>query len=258
MCRLLAFSFTENTNKQKRIDCISEFRKLANSGMVPKGIESGHKDGWGISLYTKGSELPFLYKSAYAADTDQSLILEDYITEEVFQSGLVHLRKKTVGEATRANSHPFVSGSYSFIHNGTVERGPGPYQELAPLCESVTDSERLFRHFLQLQEGKKTLPAYIEMLISTRDNYPTYSALNTMLHDGKCLYISRVINTNHPEYEALELGNYYTLYLGKNERGDIIVSSEKIECEDVSYVLLENNSVYVIDLEKGSQEIINL
>lgn len=258
MCRLLAFSFGEYTTQKEKIDLITSFRNLSETGMVPKGIDKGHRDGWGLSLYTKGNDVPFMYKTASSASLDDYLVLEDYFKDNILQSGLAHIRKKTVGEASRANSHPFVEGVYSFIHNGTVERGNGPYAELTPLCESVTDSERLFRHFLQIKGEKSTLKAYTEMIVSTRDNYPTYSALNTMLHDGKHIYISRVMNITNPQYTELDLENYYTLYLGKTSNGDMVVSSERLDYKDVSYILLTNNTICAINLETGTHELFSI
>lgn len=258
MCRLLSFSFTENTNQQDKINCISSFRKLATSGMVPKTIRSGHHDGWGISLYLENEELPILYKSISSADDDKDFIDKDFFKENVGQSGLAHLRKKTVGETSIPNTHPFTDGVFSFIHNGTIEKGDGPYKELNSVCKGVTDSEKLFRKFLQIRENKNTLDAYLEMITTTKENYPTFSAVNTILHDDKFIYVSRVMNTKYPDYILLDLENYYTLYVGKSEDGDVIVSSEKINYKNMDYFLLPNDSVCIINLETGNQEIISL
>lgn len=258
MCRLFSFSFKENTKQQDRLDLISSFRKLATCGMVPKTIESGHYDGWGISLYTKNEELPILYKSISTANNDKDFKDTDFFKENQEESGLIHLRKKTVGETSISNTHPFVEGIYSFIHNGTIEKGDGPYKELNSLCKGATDSEKLFRKFLQIKENKNTLEAFLEMLKTTKENYPTFSAINSILHDGKSIYISRVMNTKYPEYIPWGLEDYYTLYVGKSEDGDIIVSSEKINYKNTEYFLLPNDSVCVIALETGNREMVSL
>lgn len=258
MCRLLAFSFTENTKQQDRINCINSFRKLATFGMVPASIEKGHRDGWGVSLYDENTESPILYKSIFSADEDKDFVDRDFFKENIKQSGLAHLRKKTVGENSLVNTHPFIDGVYSFIHNGTVEKGDGPYKELNSLCKGVTDSEKLFRKFLQIRESKNTIDSYLEMLVNTKENYPSFSAINTILHDEEFIYISRVMNTKYPDYVPLDLENYYTLYIGKSEDGDIVVSSEKIEYKNMGYFLLPNDSVCVIDLKSGNHKIISL
>lgn len=258
MCRLLTFSFKENTNKQDRIECIDAFRKLARSGMVPTTIESGHGDGWGLALYKGDEESLNVYKSVSAADVDQEFSGENFFKENVGQSGLAHLRKKTVGDTTLSNTHPFVEGIYSFIHNGTVAKGDGPYEELTSLCQSATDSERLFRKFLQLRAEKNTLDAYVEMLRVTKENYPLFTALNTMLHDGERVYISRVMNTSHPLYESLGLERYYTLYRGESKDGDVVVASEQIPYKGIEYSLLPNDSVCMIDLATGTYSMVEL
>lgn len=258
MCRLLAFSFNEKTQQQDRINCINYFRKLATFGMVPKTMESGHHDGWGIALYSTNEEFPILYKSILSADIDKNFVEADFFKENIVQSGLTHLRKKTVGELSLLNTHPFVDGIFSFIHNGTVEKGDGPYKELNSLCKGITDSEKLFRKFLHLKESKNTLDAYVEMLVTTKENYPTFSALNTILCDGEFIYISRIINSKNESYIPLDLENYYMLLVGKSEDGDVIVSSEKIEYKNTEYFLLPNDSVCIIDLKSREQKIISI
>lgn len=258
MCRLLAFSFDENTCKRDKIDCVANFRKLACDGMVPKGMEKGHVDGWGLSVYGDDGGSPFIYKSIFKADEDVDFVGGEFFKNDTKQSGLAHLRKKTIGETSLENTHPFTEGIYSFIHNGTVERGEGPYEELAPLCKSVTDSERLFRKFLKLREEKDTLQAYKEMLRTTKENYKTYSALNTMLHDGKHIYISRIMNTEHPDYARLGLEDYYTLFAGENKKGNIVICSEKIESEEIDYFLIENNSLCIINLQNKTRTMVPL
>ncbi len=258
MCRLLAFSFKANTNKQDRIDLVSSFKKLATIGMVPTSIEKGHRDGWGISLYDEDNPLPRVYKSVSQGDKDGKFLANEFFKNYLTQSGLVHLRKKTVGETSVVNTHPFVRGIYSFIHNGTVERGDGPYKELALLCESATDSERLLEKFLEIKKEKETLPAFIEMLSITKENYKNFSAINTILCDGNDLYVSRIINTEHPQYESLGLGNYYSLFVGRNEKDEILITSEKLEYKDMKYSLLPNNSVFTVNLESGEEKFILL
>ena len=258
MCRLLAFSFRENTHKQNRLDLLDSFRELACTGIVPRGLPLGHHDGWGLSVYSQKEDGPISYKSVSSALHDEDFIPSEFIKDEISQSGLVHLRKKSVGEKSILNTHPFVEGEFSFIHNGTVEKGDGPYKELSSLCVGETDSEKLFRKFLSLQKERSTLDAYVEMLATTKELYPTFSALNTILHDGKYVYVSRVVNTENPLYISFGLENYYTLYIGASKEGDLVVSSEKCAYKDITYSLLPNNSVCVIEVATGAQTLIAL
>lgn len=258
MCRLLAFAFKETTTEEERVNTISAFQALAKTGTVPLTIEKGHYDGWGIAVYTVGVTEPKVYKSTLRADDDSRFDATALLHGGVFQSGLAHLRKKTVGDTAFVNTHPFVEGKYSFIHNGTVQKGDGPYVELSSSCGGVTDSERLFRKFLTIANEKPTLDAYLEMLLTTKERYPGFSAVNSILHDGTYMYISRFINEGYPDYVRFGLEDYYTLYLGRTSNGDIIVCSEKLPFKDIEYTLLSNNTISVINLATGEQETVEV
>lgn len=254
MCRLFAFSFNKDTEIEEKISCINSFKKLSITGSVLNISSPGHADGWGLAVYQGSNDLPYLYKSITSAGMDNDFKAESFLLEKGEESGLIHLRKKTIGEASLVNTHPFVEGIYSFIHNGTIAQGDELYTELSSCCEGATDSERIFKRFLEIKknESMTTTQAYTQMISETRDLYPTYSALNTILHDGDCLYVSRVINKNNTKYESHTLEKYYTLYLGVTGNKDIIVSSEEIPYKDVTYNLLPNESISVITLTSGS------
>ena len=127
-------------------------------------------------------------------------------------------------------------------------------------CDGSTDSERIFRKFLELKNDGTitTATAYTKMINETMGLHPAYSAINTILHDGGCMYVSRVINTKNTNYEASVLENYYTLYIGITANRDIIVSSEKIPYKDIAYSLLPNESISVINLKNSSVETFQL
>jgi glutamine amidotransferase len=261
MCRLFAFSFNNTTQESDKLSYLKSFRELAHRGAVLDSTKKGHEDGWGLVVYENNTPLPVLYKSTECSLIDTDFSPTQFLKEKSSQSGLVHLRKKTVGEASIANTHPFVSGAYSFIHNGTIAHGEKePYQELEMICDGVTDSERLFKKFIEHKEwGKVSVQdAYIKMLLETKTKYPGYSAINTILHDGDRIYVSCIINTQHPHYSQEEVEKYYTLYLGVTPHGDVIVCSEKINEESVSYKLIPNCSVCSIDLVTQKQEMVPL
>lgn len=258
MCRLFAFSFNKDTEQEKRVFYINTFRQLSITGSVAVTSSPGHADGWGIAVYEENKE-PYVYKSIVSAALDTDFVPSAFLKAKIAESGLVHLRKKTVGGTTIQNTHPFTEKKYSFIHNGTVAKGDEPYAVLTKECAGDTDSERLFRHFLEITKtGIKTEEAYRMMLRETLASYPTFSAINTVLHDGERIYVSRVMNTNYPEYEERHLEKYYTLYIGSNNHGDIFVSSEQLAHDDTRYSLLANNSVCVIDIAKGTHVVTTL
>ncbi|MBP6888131.1 MAG: class II glutamine amidotransferase [Candidatus Pacebacteria bacterium] len=256
MCRLLAFSFSKKTSNQNKIDILTSFRSLALTGVVPKTITPGHPDGWGVALYQEEQRTPVVYKSTKSADSDRVFIAQAALLLENKITGIAHLRKKTVGELSSENTHPFTVGAFSFVHNGTVtQKDGGPYYTLRDLCRGSTDSERLFQKFLQIKdkEAKDAGGAFVKMIQETKEIYEEYSSLNAMLHTEDKVYIARCYNENHPKSEVLGFEDYYTIYLGKCKDGTIIFSSEKIITTDVEYSLLPNYSVTVLDL--ASNEI---
>ena len=256
MCRLLAFSFTPETNKEERVSCINSFKTLSTSGSVLPMSTSGHADGWGFSLYKEKRVTPFSYKSVLSAVEDSRCKVESFFDGGIYESGLVHLRKMTVGGASLVNTHPFIESEYSFVHNGTISQSEKLYENLSAYCEGSTDSERLFRRFLEIKKNEivSTQTAFTKMLKETKELYPEYSAINTILHDGVCIYVSRIINQHNTKYTFSDTEKYYTLYVGTTKCGDTIVSSEKIPYEDIVYTLLPNDSVSVITLSSGILE----
>lgn len=256
MCRLFAFSFQNSTQEEKRIQYLSIFKELSISGAVLNKNNPGHMDGWGAATYKRDTLFPSVYKSIIPASNDQEFLDKDIFKNGIPETGVVHLRKKTVGEATLPNTHPFVQEEYSFIHNGTIGTDC-PYSEFSEECQGVTDSERLFRKFLAIKKSEKisTLEAYKKMITETKIAYPLYSAINTILHDGNFVYISRVINFENLQslYKKEDIEEYYTLYIGKTKSGDNFVSSEKIAEDDIVYTSLPNNTFCVIDRSTGTE-----
>lgn len=257
MCRLFGFAFSDTTKENKKIEYLNSFRQLALTGAVLNQSVPGHQDGWGTAVYTEGVTIPSVYKSIHSAlYDDNNFDSHQLFQNNIPQSGVAHLRKKTVGEVSLLNTHPFVDGTYSFVHNGTICASEQTYGELATSCDGNTDSERLFKKFLEIKKNDNlsTEEAFRVMLLETKRLYPGYSAINTILHDGDALYVSRVINTDRPhlEYTKDQMESYYTVYLGKTKNGDNFISSEKINIDDIVHTSLSNNTFCVIDRTTGA------
>ena len=146
MCRLFAFSFHADTVNNSKHSFVDSFIKLSEHGAVLPTSSPGHHDGWGIVSYSSSKDIAVHYKSVSSAHCDTQFRSDVLFKDSNSRSGLVHLRKKTVGETLIENTHPFVDGVYSFIHNGTISHS-GTYANLSAVCEGATDSERLFRRF---------------------------------------------------------------------------------------------------------------
>ena len=122
------------------------------------------------AMYPSDKNVPHQHRSVKSAHLDETFDEDLFFREGFSQSGLVHLRKKTIGETLLENTHPFIHGSYSFIHNGTVSHAEA-YPTLTSHCKGGTDSERLFRRFLEIKatKGLITLDAYREMLLEVQN-----------------------------------------------------------------------------------------
>jgi predicted glutamine amidotransferase len=113
-------------------------------------------DGFGVAWYGSRAE-PGLYRDILPAWSDPNLkSLCRQISSPLF---LAHVRASTGGATSRMNCHPFVSGNWSFMHNGQI----GGFERLRRRLESAisddlydrlegtTDSELIF--LLMYQEG---------------------------------------------------------------------------------------------------------
>jgi len=135
-------------------DIIFSFSGLRQRG----GKTAHHADGWGLALYEGKVARTFLEPTAAANSP-----LAKFVAQNPIKTLLAvgHIRKRTRGPVSLANTHPFVRELWGrhwvFAHNGTV-RGArqlklGRYRPMGS-----TDSEH----------------AYCYLLESLRDAYPEY------------------------------------------------------------------------------------
>ncbi|MDX8477110.1 class II glutamine amidotransferase [Mesorhizobium sp. VK24D] len=118
-------------------------------------------DGFGLAWYGDRPE-PGLYRDILPAWSDPNLkSLCRQIKSGLF---LAHVRAATGGATSRMNCHPFVSGRWSFMHNGQI----GGFEKIRRVLENslsdavfdqregTTDSELFF--LLMLDEGLSADP----------------------------------------------------------------------------------------------------
>ena len=90
---------------------------IAQSHCAQEAKSPTNGDGFGLAWYGDRPE-PGLYRDILPAWSDPNLIsLCRQIRSGLF---LAHIRASTGGATSRANCHPFVSGRWSFIHNGQI------------------------------------------------------------------------------------------------------------------------------------------
>lgn len=135
MCELLGMECNVPT------DIVFSFAGLAARG----GRRGPHADGWGLALYD-GPAARFFHET----DPASSSALVEYVRTHPIKTllAVAHVRKRTQGPTSLANTHPFVrelwGRTFVFAHNGNLRgmRGlvtRGPYRPVG-----TTDSERAF------------------------------------------------------------------------------------------------------------------
>lgn len=118
-------------------------------------------DGFGVAWYGERPE-PGLYRDILPAWSDPNLkSLCRQISSPLF---MAHVRASTGGATSRSNCHPFVHGSWSFMHNGQIggfdklrrRLEAAISDDLYESLEGTTDSELFFA--LMLENGLDTDP----------------------------------------------------------------------------------------------------
>jgi glutamine amidotransferase len=164
------------------------------SGLALRGGETGHhSDGWGLALYEGRAVRTFLEPSAAAKSA-----LADYIRANPIKTllAIAHVRKRTRGKVSLANTHPFVrelwGRHFTFAHNGTV-RGVRrlPTGRFRPIGN--TDSEyafcvmldRLRSTFRDYPRDREALWKAVARIGRTLGHRGTF---NFLMGDGSHLY----------------------------------------------------------------------
>jgi predicted glutamine amidotransferase len=223
MCRILGI---RNFDFRKHRELLENFARLADTGMVVRGWEPGHRDGWGIGWSRENRS--FVHKSGNSILRDRKTYLEKL--EAVGSSGIliVHLRKSAwKGTTSAANSHPFKHKDLMLAHNGTILDYKKLLKKTSPACRPASgalDSE-VFLRFLSSSLSASGAGATRELTGQTlkksfsfiEDNC-SYSALNCVIAHKSGMYAYRDF-TQHADY--------YSLY--RAERGQAcIICSEPI------------------------------
>lgn len=158
-------------------------------------------DGFGVAWYGQRTE-PGLYRDILPAWSDANLqSLARQIRSRLF---LAHVRASTGGLTSRSNCHPFISGRWSFMHNGQIGHFDRLRRRLEQhLCDDIygqkhgsTDSELIF--LLMLENGLDQDPAAaLQRTVAVIVNEALQAGLSPFLRltaafsDGSRLYAIR-------------------------------------------------------------------
>lgn len=188
MCRLLGLV------ANKPVDIEFSLRRFTE-------FSTYNPDGWGIGWYENNS--PKVFKQGISAKDRESQL--PHLSMEVRSKIIIaHVRKGTGTPPSEVNSHPFQSRNWLFAHNGSVDRG---YlfsllrDDYKNGLKGKTDSEVYFYWILQCIEESKDVIEGIKKAVN-KITSRSYSGLNFVLSDGKCLYSFRY-SSNSKDYYSL-------------------------------------------------------
>lgn len=186
MCRLLGIASSEST----------EFRMILRES--PRSIATlsqEHSDGWGLAIHDAAAKTWRVHKGVERASDDAA-----FHAHAVGSRGellIAHIRKRTVGETSLANTHPFERGPWVFAHNGTIASLGWVRSRTSPARAAEvlgqTDSELFFAYLLTVLDAAPPGERDRALAAAVRDarNEPGFGSFNFLLSDGAVLYAHR-------------------------------------------------------------------
>lgn len=221
---------------------------LYTQSYAPREMSSGvvNADGFGFSWYDSArGEEAFCYKSILPIWGDGNLRgLARYVT-----SGhvLANVRSATPGQGVdHANTHPFVSGPFSGMHNGFVDNFHETlYRRLREslsdesfrLLRGSTDSEHIFGAFLDGARDGTDLAAALEAALDRAAGLApdTRMSLAFVVSDGRTMAISRA--SRHMPAPSL-----YMAWGHRTFADGVLIASEPFD-EDPAWRMLPAQTV---------------
>jgi glutamine amidotransferase len=186
-----------------------------------------HDSGWGIAYYA--GEEPRVERFAHAAYGDPSFTEAARAESRLF---VVHVRRATVGGLKLENTHPFMRDRFTYCHNGTILQ-PAKLRELsdrAPVGD--TDSELFFNALMTMLDPDDVIGS-LRRTVEVVCERCSFSALNFLFCDGKCLYAYRFgLYKLFSLVRSLDLDadtrTNYHLHLAPHGEHVVLVSSEQL------------------------------
>ncbi|MCC6811092.1 MAG: class II glutamine amidotransferase [Deltaproteobacteria bacterium] len=210
MCRLLGIFSNEAV----------EYRMILRE--APKSLcalSREHPHGWGLAVFAHSVGW-HVEKAAECADTDSRF--HEVALGSRGVSMVAHVRKRTIGELSHRNTHPFVRGSWVFCHNGTIVDVDWLARQCSParLAErqGETDSEILLAFLLSRLDA-----AACELNVpDARFDDVLRKACDEMTARGEAFGSVNFLMSNGETCYAHRFGR--SLYLLERSAGDPLVS----------------------------------
>jgi predicted glutamine amidotransferase len=156
-----------------------------------RALSHEHRDGWGVAIRTADGW-------RIDRDTKSAAVCNRYLELAAIEATLAiaHVRNKTVGDISLANTHPFRRGPFVFAHNGTVRDLAAVIARSAPehlaALEGDTDSERLFAFVLTHIDEAGDISRGVAAAVRALHAITDVGSVNFLLSCGARLYAHRL------------------------------------------------------------------
>lgn len=212
---------------------------------LPEFIElsSIHCDGWGISTLDSGSNAPELSRAPEKALDSKTFL--DVLSNSKTDGALLHLRWATSGiPVGENNTHPFVHGGYTFIHNGAIypKNSLDEFiaEDLKSKIQGDTDSERYF-YYLLTEIRKHGLVEGIRSAVRKMRELD-FSSVNAMLlSENEFITICEHDPNRKPDWAV---DGYYELFY-KKSASDVVVASSGWDQD--GWIEIPNHHILQVD-----------
>ena len=218
-------------------------------------LSSVHCDGWGLSTVDKGGSHTVLEKKVESAV--QSSTFDNTVSQNVADGALLHLRWATKGLSnSENNTHPFMYGDYSFIHNGSIfppdAIAPFINPKFLPLIVGDTDSERYF-YLVMTEIEKLGLVDGIKSALKIIKEHGETTSLNCMLMNRDFfITVSEHNSQKKPDWAP---DDYYEIKYLPTSEGVLFASSG---WNQPGWKSLENHHCAVVNRSTFEIEVIAL
>jgi predicted glutamine amidotransferase len=229
MCRLLAFTSLERKSFYDVVG--ADFDKFV-------ALSAEHKDGWGMAH--DGNILKDLKPAVESPELNQSA------STVMTDGALLHLRLASKGITINIdNNHPFIHGTTTFMHNGTIRPGNTAEQfideKYKGFIQGTTDSERYFYAVLSAID-KHGLVEGVRTTVNSIRAIADYTALNIMVQTPETLIaVCEFNDANKSEWSSED---HYELRFTKRGN-DIVVASTGWGNGDWNH--LDNHQMLIVD-----------
>lgn len=261
MCRIMAMCGELKSDVIS--DAFKKFGALAESGTVPKGVPSGHKDGWGIVAYANNEIAVYEKEPKSATDNTNFTATIKKVSTTNPKLLIAHLRKASIGSNILENAQPYAYENYSFCHNGTIKdfQNFPLNDDFFKLRKGTNDSEWIFYYLVQ--EIRKnpglSFDASFKKFVGGIQSL-NYTAFNTFFSDGHHLLATREANESDTWVKKEGLCDYYyTLFIGTSaDQKTKIICSEKLDLKDITWKEIPNHTMAVIDVQTGQEKMVSI